>query len=136
LPPPRALPPGFGLRCVKEKKVPIAVTVLVAALLLAVIALAARKCPACPSCPAPAAPGCPESGIGLGEKCFYVLEDEADWDASQASCLALGAHLAALDSREELDFLLRYGRAGHYWLGLRREGSAAWRWLNGTLLSD
>ncbi|KAM6037658.1 C-type lectin domain family 2 member B-like isoform 2-T3 [Chlamydotis macqueenii] len=95
-----------------------------------------KKCPACPSCPSPAVRSCPENGIGFGEKCFYFVEAEADWNRSQASCLSLGAHLAAIDSQEELSFLLRYGRSWHYWVGLRREGSAPWRWSNGSLFNN
>jgi len=62
----------------------------------------AKKCPSCPSCPAPVLPSCLEDGIGYREKCFYFVEDEADWNRSQSSCLSLGAHLAAVDTREEL----------------------------------
>ncbi|XP_010115926.1 PREDICTED: C-type lectin domain family 2 member D-like, partial [Chlamydotis macqueenii] len=109
LPPPRALSPGFSLKCIKEKKVPIAVTVVVAALLLAIIALAGTRVAARGVPPPLGKIPCPENGIGFGEKCFYFVEAEADWNRSQASCLSLGAHLAAIDSQEELSFLLRYG---------------------------
>ncbi|XP_009885531.1 PREDICTED: C-type lectin domain family 2 member E-like [Charadrius vociferus] len=93
---------NFSLKCIKDKKIPIGVTVVVAALLLTIIALAAKKCPSCPSYPSPVLPGCRENGIGYGEKCFYFVEDEADWNGSAVSCLSLGAHLATVDSREEL----------------------------------
>nr|XP_009935990.1 PREDICTED: uncharacterized protein LOC104332287 [Opisthocomus hoazin] len=117
---------GFSLKCIKDKKVPIGVTVVVAALLLTIIALAA----------APVLPSCLEDGIGYREKCFYFVEDEADWNRSQSSCLSLGAHLAAVDTREELRFLLRYGSRLHYWVGLRREGSGPWKWFNGSLFNN
>uniref|UniRef100_A0A8C3PSU3 C-type lectin domain-containing protein n=1 Tax=Calidris pygmaea TaxID=425635 RepID=A0A8C3PSU3_9CHAR len=74
---------------------------------------------------------CQEKGIGFGEKCFYFLEEEADWNGSSSSCLTLGAHLAAVDSQEELSFLLRYGNSLHYWIGLHRESSGPWKWFNG-----
>ncbi|KAM6038863.1 C-type lectin domain family 2 member E-like isoform 3-T5 [Theristicus caerulescens] len=136
VPLPRGLSPGFNLKCIKDKKVPIGVTVVVAALLLAIIALAAKKCPSCPSCPSPVLPSCLENGIGYREKCFYFVEDEADWNRSQISCLSLGAHLATIDTREELRFLLRYGSSLHYWVGLRREGSGPWKWFNGSLFNN
>ncbi|XP_035170327.1 C-type lectin domain family 2 member A-like isoform X2 [Oxyura jamaicensis] len=123
----------FSLRCLKDKLVPIGVTVLVAALLIAVIALAARKCPSCPS---PILPSCSGNGIGFGEKCFYFVEDEADWNRSRSFCLSRRAQLATIDSREDLRFLLRYGRALHYWVGLQREGSDPWRWINGSLFNN
>nr|ALP32465.1 Blec3 [Nipponia nippon] len=136
VPLPRGLSPGFNLKCIKDKKVPIGVTVVVAALLLAIIALAAKKCPSCPSCPAPILPSCLENGIGYREKCFYFVEDEADWNRSQISCLSLGAHLATIDTQEELRFLLRYGSSLRYWVGLRREGSGPWKWFNGSLFNN
>ncbi|KAM6307024.1 C-type lectin domain family 2 member B-like [Podargus strigoides] len=127
---------AFTLKCLKEKRVPIGVTVVVAALLLAVIALAAKKCPSCPSCPSPTSPPCLESGIAYGEKCFYFVEEAAEWRRSQSSCLALGARLTTVDTREELRFLVRYGSPGQYWVGLRRESSGVWRWINGSLFNN
>ncbi|NXN73008.1 CLC2E protein, partial [Himantopus himantopus] len=132
----RALSPDFSLKCIKDKKVPIGVTLLVAALLLTIIALAAKKCPSCPSCPPPVLPSCSENGVGYGEKCFYFVEDEADWNSSAISCLSLGAHLATVDTWEELRFLLRYGGSLHYWVGLQRESSGPWKWFNGSLYNN
>lgn len=42
VPLPRSLSPGFSLKCIKDKKVPIGVTVVIAALLLTIIALAGK----------------------------------------------------------------------------------------------
>jgi len=42
MPLPCGLSPGFSLKCIKDKKVPIGVTVVVAALLLTIIALAGK----------------------------------------------------------------------------------------------
>ncbi|XP_054663598.1 killer cell lectin-like receptor subfamily G member 1 isoform X4 [Grus americana] len=92
---------SFSLKCIKDKKVPIAVTVVIAALLLTIIALAAKKCPSCPSCPSPVL-SCLGEEIGYGDKCFYFVEAEADWNRSQIFCLSLGAHLATIDSRGDL----------------------------------
>uniref|UniRef100_A0A8B9FRR6 C-type lectin domain-containing protein n=1 Tax=Amazona collaria TaxID=241587 RepID=A0A8B9FRR6_9PSIT len=116
----------FSLKCIKDKRVPIGVTVVVAAL----------KFPSCPACPAPDHSRCLENGIGYREKCFYFVEDEAEWNRSESFCLSLGAHLATIDMWEELRFLLRYGGSLHYWIGLRREGSAPWTWVNGSLFNN
>ncbi|XP_074020819.1 C-type lectin domain family 2 member E-like [Numenius arquata] len=124
---------NFSLKCLKEKKVPIGVTLVVVALLLTIIALAVKKCPSCPS---PLLLSCREKGIGLGEKCFYFVEEEGDWNGSESSCLALGAHLATIDTWEELRFLLRFGTSLHYWIGLWREGSGPWKWFNGSLYNN
>ncbi|XP_065508729.1 C-type lectin domain family 2 member D-like [Caloenas nicobarica] len=127
---------SFSRKCIKDQKVPIGVTVVVAVFLLTIIALAVKRCPSCPSCPSRVLPGCLENGIGYREKCFYFIEDEAEWNRSQSSCISLGAHLATIDSWEELRFLLRYGRSSHYWVGLQREDSGPWKWVNGSLSNN
>ncbi|NWU98110.1 CLC2E protein, partial [Upupa epops] len=125
-----------SLKCIKDKKVPIGVTLLVAVLLLTIIALAAKKCPSCSSCPNPIIPTCLENGISYRDKCFYFMENEADWNQSQTSCLSLQAHLATIDTPEELHFLGRYGGSSSYWVGLHREGSGPWRWFNGSFFNN
>ncbi|NXC43428.1 CLC2D protein, partial [Penelope pileata] len=126
----------FSLKCLKDKLAPIGVIVLVAALLITIIALGAKKCPSCPSCSSPILSSCMENGIGYRAKCFYFVEDEADWSRSQNFCLSQGAHLATIDSREELRFLLRYGHSLPYWVGLQREGFEPWKWFNGSLFNN
>ncbi|NWT58269.1 CL2DR protein, partial [Erythrocercus mccallii] len=125
----------FSLRWTKDRKVTIVVIMLTMMLLLtvAIIVLAAKKHP---PCTAPTLPNCLESGIGFGNKCFYFLEEEEmDWERSQHSCLSRQAHLATIDTKEELHFLLRYGNFMEYWVGLWREGSGPWKWLNGSLFN-
>uniref|UniRef100_A0A8C5UG64 C-type lectin domain-containing protein n=1 Tax=Malurus cyaneus samueli TaxID=2593467 RepID=A0A8C5UG64_9PASS len=89
----------------------------------------------CPPCTAPTLPRCLDSGISFGNKLFYFLEEEVDWEGSQHSCLSHQAHLATIDTREELHFLLHYGNFKEYWVGLQREGSRPWKWLNDSLFS-
>ncbi|XP_066063747.1 C-type lectin domain family 2 member B-like [Chamaea fasciata] len=127
---------NFSLRCTRDRKVTVAVTVLAVMLLLtvAIIVLAAKKHPPC-TAPTLPTPNCLESGIGFGSKCFYFLEEEVDWEGSQHSCLSRQAHLATIDTKEELHFLLRYGNFMEYWVGLWREGSGPWKWLNGSLFN-
>ncbi|XP_049649034.1 C-type lectin domain family 2 member A-like isoform X2 [Accipiter gentilis] len=127
---------SFSLKCIKDKKVLIGVTVVIAALLLTIIALAAKNCLSCPSCSSPVLPSCLGNGIGYRRKCFYFVENEMDWNRSHISCLSLGPHLATIDTQEELRFLLRYGSSLHYWIGLHREASGPWKWSNGSLFSN
>uniref|UniRef100_A0A8B9T377 C-type lectin domain-containing protein n=1 Tax=Anas platyrhynchos TaxID=8839 RepID=A0A8B9T377_ANAPL len=78
---------------------------------------------------------CPDTWIGFQSKCYYFSENRNDWNTSLENCKALEASLTSIDSLEELGFLLRYGRALHYWVGLHQEGSDPWRWCNGPLTS-
>ncbi|XP_040541321.1 collectin-12-like isoform X5 [Gallus gallus] len=100
--------------------------------------LPAQKRPPCPPCPtaAPHLPGCPNDGIGVGLQCFYFVEDAADWDGGQRFCLSRGAQLAAVETPQELGFVLRYGRSVQYWIGLRRDRSGPWMWANGSLFNN
>ncbi|NXQ57686.1 CL2DB protein, partial [Anthoscopus minutus] len=126
----------FALRCTRGRKAAAAIAALAVGLLLsaAIAALAARKNPPCSA--AAALPGCLESGIGFGKKCFYFLEEEADWEGSQRSCLSRQAQLATIDTQEELVKRKHprrsYGNFMEFWVGLRREGSGPWKWLNGS----
>ncbi|CAL8338568.1 unnamed protein product [Arctogadus glacialis] len=55
-------------------------------------------------------------------------------EKSRKLCVTDGADLVVVDSKEEMDFISRYG--GHTWLGATDEASdGLWRWLDGTVLS-
>uniref|UniRef100_A0A8V5GU64 Uncharacterized protein n=1 Tax=Melopsittacus undulatus TaxID=13146 RepID=A0A8V5GU64_MELUD len=95
-----------------------------------------KKSPSCPPCPTPSHSGCREHGIGYRQRCFYFVEDAAEWNQSESFCQTLGAHLASIRTWEELRFLVRYGGSRHHWIGLRREGAAPWMWVNGTLFNN
>ncbi|KAH1182713.1 hypothetical protein KIL84_004205 [Mauremys mutica] len=80
----------------------------------------------------PAAPCCPEDWIGYRGKCYYFSETDGNWTYSQSQCSALNASLAAIESEQEKDFLLRYKGFLDRWIGLQREPGQPWRWPNGT----
>ncbi|XP_029769501.1 C-type lectin domain family 2 member E-like [Terrapene carolina triunguis] len=80
----------------------------------------------------PAVPCCPEDWIGYRGKCYYFSETDGNWTYSQSHCSALNASLAAIDSEQEKDFLLRYKGFLDRWIGLQREPGQPWRWPNGT----
>ncbi|XP_039374873.1 C-type lectin domain family 2 member D-like [Mauremys reevesii] len=79
-----------------------------------------------------AAPCCPDGWIGYRGKCYYFSETDGNWTYSQSRCSALNASLAAIDSEQEKDFLLRYKGFLDRWIGLQREPGQPWRWPNGT----
>ncbi|XP_044839571.1 C-type lectin domain family 2 member D-like isoform X2 [Mauremys mutica] len=80
----------------------------------------------------PAGPCCPDGWIGYRGKCYYFSETDGNWTYSQSQCSALNASLAAIDSEQEKDFLLRYKGFLDRWIGLQREPGQPWRWPNGT----
>ncbi|XP_065419262.1 C-type lectin domain family 2 member D-like isoform X1 [Chrysemys picta bellii] len=80
----------------------------------------------------PAGPCCPEDWIGYRGKCYYFSETDGNWTYSQSQCSALNASLAAIDSEQEKDFLLRYKGFLDRWIGLQRKPGQPWRWPNGT----
>uniref|UniRef100_A0A8B9ZWB4 C-type lectin domain-containing protein n=1 Tax=Anas zonorhyncha TaxID=75864 RepID=A0A8B9ZWB4_9AVES len=86
------LPPAFSLKCLKDKLIPIGVTI-------SFCLFPARKCPSCPS---PILPSCPGNSIGFREKCFYFVQNETNWNESQSFCLSLGAQLATIESQEDM----------------------------------
>ncbi|XP_039357942.1 C-type lectin domain family 2 member D-like [Mauremys reevesii] len=82
--------------------------------------------------PAALGPCCPDGWVGYGGKCYYFSEAEENWNNSQSNCSSLGASLTAIDTLQDLDFLLRYKGKPHHWIGLRRDPGKPWKWTNGT----
>ncbi|XP_076422139.1 C-type lectin domain family 2 member E-like [Peromyscus maniculatus bairdii] len=76
---------------------------------------------------------CPKDWIGFMSKCFYFSEDMRNWTLSQTFCMAQEAHLAQFESKEELNFLMRYKGDSAHWIGLHRESTQhPWRWTDNT----
>ncbi|KAJ6644728.1 hypothetical protein lerEdw1_013612 [Lerista edwardsae] len=96
----------------------------------------ARKPEACRPCPPPVDAACPDRWIGYQGKCYYVSGDRRNWSESETRCSVLGASLALFDSQLDLDFLIKFTRPHHYWIGLSREEGKSWRWTNGTDLNN
>ncbi|KAM9119231.1 C-type lectin domain family 2 member A-like [Pangshura tecta] len=111
--------PSVGLNLV--------LTITVVIFIIIFIAWSAKKPEPCP-----AGPSCPDNWIRYLGKCYYFSQAEGNWTHSQNNCSALGASLVAIDTQQEMDFLLRYtGRLDH-WIGLQREQDQPWMWTNGT----
>ncbi|XP_039374409.1 C-type lectin domain family 2 member D-like [Mauremys reevesii] len=128
----------FSLKLIKDKWIPITVTVVITALIITVIALAARKPPPCPRSPPHVTAACPDRWVGYQGKCFYFSETEGNWNNSQSHCSALNASLASIDSLPELDFTLHYKGVLYHWIGLWREQGEGqpWKWTNGTIFNN
>lgn len=63
--------------------------------------------------------------IKLGSKFYYIEQNEkVNWFVAVHKCLALGAHLASLQSQAELNALLPHLRASdNYWIDLNDLGT-------------
>uniref|UniRef100_A0A8C8S7M2 C-type lectin domain-containing protein n=1 Tax=Pelusios castaneus TaxID=367368 RepID=A0A8C8S7M2_9SAUR len=80
----------------------------------------------------PAGPACPNGWVGFRGKCYYFSEDEGNWTSSQTHCSAFNTSLAGIDTRQDMDFMVRYKGTFDYWIGLRRDLGQPWKWANGT----
>ncbi|XP_032643802.1 C-type lectin domain family 2 member B-like [Chelonoidis abingdonii] len=77
-------------------------------------------------------PCCPDGWVGYRGKCYYFSEAEGNWESSQHNCSSLGASLAAIETPQDLAFLMRYKGHTYHWIGLRREESEPWKWVDAT----
>uniref|UniRef100_A0A8C8S7R8 C-type lectin domain-containing protein n=1 Tax=Pelusios castaneus TaxID=367368 RepID=A0A8C8S7R8_9SAUR len=102
-------------------------------LFITVIVLAGQhgKSPSADLCP-PAGPACPDGWVGYRGKCYYFSVVEENWAYSQTHCSALNASLAGIDTRQDMDFMVRCKCRFDHWIGLRRDPGQPWKWANGT----
>ncbi|XP_039373105.1 C-type lectin domain family 2 member H-like [Mauremys reevesii] len=116
--------------------------VVEAALLISLIVMGFKTQQSCPlynaaSCPMNCStPSCVDGWIGYRGKCYYFSEAEGNWTYSQSHCSALGASLAVIGTRQDLDFVLRYKGTTDPWIGLRRGSDHHWKWADGTKFSN
>ncbi|XP_054834464.1 C-type lectin domain family 2 member B-like [Eublepharis macularius] len=106
---------------------------LVLAILILRLSVRRREpSPALPTCPAVS---CPSGWVGYQEKCYYFAVAEGNWAFSKTNCSSLNASLAGVDSQEEMDFMMRYKGNADHWIGLQRNQSQPWKWINGTIFN-
>uniref|UniRef100_A0A8C8E6Q1 C-type lectin domain-containing protein n=1 Tax=Otus sunia TaxID=257818 RepID=A0A8C8E6Q1_9STRI len=82
---------------------------------------------------------CPENWIQYGENCYHFSKEWKTWQESKAQCSALESRLLKIESKEELDFVMRsaqsYGSSS-FWIGLSRSGAEGpWLWEDGSAFS-
>ncbi|XP_019147938.2 killer cell lectin-like receptor subfamily G member 1 [Corvus cornix cornix] len=83
-------------------------------------------------CPCPC---CPEQWVTYRDKCYSFSKEKKDWNSSQESCRAQGAHLLVISNTNEMDFFLIEHTTSH-WIGLQRSTDGDWAWEDGSKLSD
>uniref|UniRef100_A0A452HRF3 C-type lectin domain-containing protein n=1 Tax=Gopherus agassizii TaxID=38772 RepID=A0A452HRF3_9SAUR len=77
-------------------------------------------------------PTCLDGWVGYRGKCYCFSEAEGNWNNSQRHCSSLSASLSAVDSEQEIVFMLRYKGKPDHWIGLRKDMGQPWKWANGT----
>ncbi|XP_054833780.1 C-type lectin domain family 2 member D-like [Eublepharis macularius] len=98
--------------------------------IVCVLAVTVREPSSCP------AVCCPNGWIGYQGKCYYFAKAERNWTSSKMHCSSLNASLAVVDSQEEMVFMMRYKGNADHWIGLQRNLSQPWKWINGTIFND
>ncbi|KAJ7335442.1 hypothetical protein JRQ81_013383 [Phrynocephalus forsythii] len=67
-------------------------------------------------------------------KCYFFSGIEKTWDESGENCAKSNSHLAVINNRAELMFLMRRTRSVYYFIGLTKIGSGEeWKWIDNTM---
>ncbi|XP_048338830.1 C-type lectin domain family 2 member A-like [Sphaerodactylus townsendi] len=130
----------FGLYCCVKRKAAScfaaggsAVLNLILVMIIIVLSVRAREpSPTLPTC---TVTSCPNGWVGYREKCYYFAKAERNWTSSKMHCSSLNASLAVVDSQEEMEFMLRYKTNADHWIGLQRNLSQPWKYINGTIFN-
>ncbi|XP_037767879.1 C-type lectin domain family 2 member L isoform X3 [Chelonia mydas] len=77
---------------------------------------------------------CPEDWLYFKRKCYYLSEEEKDWDSSQSFCSLYEASLAVIENHQEMHFLTKRMHMQDSWIGLRKREEGFY-WVNGTPLT-
>uniref|UniRef100_A0A7M4F1T1 C-type lectin domain-containing protein n=1 Tax=Crocodylus porosus TaxID=8502 RepID=A0A7M4F1T1_CROPO len=76
---------------------------------------------------------CHEDWLYFKKKCYYLSEEEKDWDSSQAFCSEHKAFLAVIENQMEMLFLSKRLQMQDSWIGLRKK-EGQFYWEDNTLL--
>ncbi|NXE01014.1 KLRG1 protein, partial [Chaetorhynchus papuensis] len=80
-------------------------------------------------------PHCPHPWVAYRGSCYSFSTEKKDWNSSQESCRAQGAHLLVISDTWEMDLFKRI-QAGRFWLGLRNSTTSGWIWEDGSVFND
>ncbi|NWR52605.1 KLRG1 protein, partial [Regulus satrapa] len=79
-------------------------------------------------------PPCPQECVAYRVSC-YSFSTEKNWNSSQESCRAQGAHLLVISDTWEMD-LFKCIQAECFWIGLRNSTSSGWIWGDGSIFNN
>ncbi|NXS53888.1 KLRG1 protein, partial [Brachypteracias leptosomus] len=77
-------------------------------------------------------PHCPEQWMAYRGSCYSFSKEKKDWDSSQQSCRAHGAHLLVINDASEMD-LFKSIQTECFWIGLRNSTGSGWIWEDGSI---
>ncbi|XP_040498081.1 C-type lectin domain family 2 member B isoform X2 [Ursus maritimus] len=103
----------------------IALSLIIILLLIIVFVLAFRS----------TQDSCPDDWIGFRNKCYYFSEEEGDWSSSRHNCVTQRADLTVIDTKKEMEFLIRHKCSSDHWIGLEMTENQPGRWVNGTIFN-
>ncbi|XP_029441933.1 C-type lectin domain family 2 member D-like [Rhinatrema bivittatum] len=117
--------------------VPVIALLLLTALILPIIVLAAKLSEVSGNSSArPPADHCADGWFWYRGKCYFFSEEIKDWDEAQSFCASHSASLAHIETRQELNFTVRYKGLSDHWIGLRRERGQPWKWPDGSQFNN
>nr|XP_021153277.1 killer cell lectin-like receptor subfamily G member 1 isoform X2 [Columba livia] len=79
-------------------------------------------------------PRCPEQWVAYRGSCYSFSKEKKDWNSSQESCWAKGAHLLVISDAWEMD-LFKSIQTECFWIGLRNSPGSGWIWEDGSELN-
>ncbi|XP_039907932.1 CD209 antigen-like protein E isoform X3 [Simochromis diagramma] len=78
---------------------------------------------------------CPDRWTRFGSSCYFKSTEAKHWQESRRACQDKGADLVMINSREEQEFVSKFG--GESWIGLERTSPKhEWKWMDGSLLTE
>ncbi|NXY13331.1 KLRG1 protein, partial [Atrichornis clamosus] len=80
-------------------------------------------------------PHCPEQWVAYRGSCYSFSRKKKDWNSSQESCRAQGAHLLVISDIWEMDLFKRI-QAECFWIGLRNSTGSGWIWEGSSIFND
>ncbi|XP_026011201.1 CD209 antigen-like protein E isoform X3 [Astatotilapia calliptera] len=80
---------------------------------------------------------CPEEWTRFGCSCYFKSTEWKTWSESRRACQDKGADLVMINSKEEQEFISKFG--GESWIGLYvkyTSGRSKWEWVDGSALTE
>eukprot|EP00063_Salmo_salar_P075404 XP_014050239.1 PREDICTED: C-type lectin domain family 4 member M-like [Salmo salar] len=81
---------------------------------------------------------CPKGWRMLGSSCYFLSTERKTWEESRLDCLAIGADLVIINSRQEQKLLYQLDGDADLlvWIGLTDSvNEGTWKWVDGTPLT-